>query len=30
MPFESFGYNKPGPKMVIRNNGPKVKLKSKP
>ena len=26
MPFESFGYNKPGKKMVIRNNGPKVKL----
>ncbi|MBR1400984.1 MAG: right-handed parallel beta-helix repeat-containing protein [Prevotella sp.] len=26
MPFESFGYNKPGPHMIIRNNGPQVKV----
>ncbi len=25
MPAESFGYNQPGPAMIIRNNGPEVK-----
>ena len=28
MPTESFGYNQPGPAMIIRNNGPQVKVKS--
>ena len=25
-PDAEFGYNRPGPAMVVRNNGPKVKL----